>query len=342
MKLTFSPVLVKKAERWVIALIGLTVAVTFVVTLLAGRDSFTASLSAISPSAVAWLVGLTLFESTVRFYRYDIAARALGLKVPFWRLMFYYTVGYGLLPTPGKVGVAIRLWLLKQYHAIPYSRSTPLLIMDFITDALAMASLAAFSLLLIDDPRLNTIGYILAAGLALGLTGVLLAPRYMASCVKLGYAMAGKRKPRTFARLLTLVRTTSQVLGVKLLFSATALSFVGWATIGIGIALLMQGFGHSQFTATEGSLIISLATMGGFLTMMPAGVGGAEVTMAGLFTMFGVPFAQAVLATALVRLVVLWSTVLVGLSLLPLALRNVPHSKQQRAARKTSQAALTL
>lgn len=339
MKITFSPALVKKAERYVIGLIGLTVAVTLVVTLLAGRESFTASLSAISPTALLWLIGLTLFESTVRFYRYDIAARALGLKIPFWRLMFYYTVGYGLLPTPGKVGVAIRLWLLKQYHGLPYSRTTPLLIMDFITDALAMASLASFSLLLIDDPRLNTIGWILGTGLVLGLSGVLLAPRYMAGFVKMGFAMSGHRKPRTFARLLMLVRTTSQVLGVKLLFSTMALSFVGWASIGIGIAMLMQGFGHSHFSATEGSLIISLATMGGFITMMPAGVGGAEVTMAGLFTMFGVPFAQAVLATALVRLIVLWSTVLIGLGLLPIALRNVPKSKQERAARKKVKAA---
>jgi glycosyltransferase 2 family protein len=336
MKFTFSPALVKKAEHYVI---GLTVAVTLVVTLLAGRESFSASLSAISPTALLWLIGLTIFESTVRFYRYDIAARALGLKIPFWRLMYYYTVGYGLLPTPGKVGVAIRLWLIKQYHGIPYSRSAPLLIMDFITDALAMASLAAFSLLLIDDPRLNTIGYILGFGLALGLSGVLLAPRYMASFVKMGYAMSGRRRRRTFARLLMLVRTTSQVLGVKLLFSTMALSFVGWASIGIGIAMLMQGFGHQNFTATEGSLIISLATMGGFITMMPAGVGGAEVTMAGLFTMFGVPFAQAVLATALVRLIVLWSTVLVGLGLLPLALRGIPKSKQERATRKKLKAA---
>ncbi len=336
MKFTFSPALVKKAERWVIALIGSTVAVTLIVTLLAGRESFSASLQAISPTALLWLIGLTIFESTVRFYRYDIAARALGLKIPFWRLMYYYTVGYGLLPTPGKVGVAIRLWLIKQYHGISYSRSAPLLIMDFITDALAMASLAAFSLLLIDDPRLNTIGYILGFGLVLGLSGVLLAPRYMASFVKMGYAMAGRRKPRTFARLLMLVRTTSQVLGVKLLFSATALSFVGWASIGIGIAMLMQGFGHQSFTATEGSLIISLATMGGFITMMPAGVGGAEVTMAGLFTMFGVPFAQAVLATALVRLIVLWSTVLVGLGLLPLALRGIPKTKLTKKQKKGS------
>ncbi|TKW61963.1 MAG: flippase-like domain-containing protein [Blastochloris viridis] len=328
MKIAFSPALVKKAERYVIGLIGLTVAVTLVVTLMAGRESLGTSISSISPSAIAWLLGLTLFESTVRFYRYDIAARALGLNVPFWRLMYYYTVGYGLLPTPGKVGVAIRLWLLKQYHGLPYSRTTPLLIMDFITDALAMASLAAFSLLLIDDPRLNTIGWVLGIGLALGLSGVLLAPRYMEGFVKMGYAMSGHRKPRTFARLLTLVRTTSQVLGIKLLFSTWALSFVGWATIGIGIAFLMQGFGHTHFGATEGSLIISLATMGGFITMMPAGVGGAEVTMAGLFTMFGVPFAQAVLATALVRLIVLWSTVLIGLGLLPIALRGIPKTKK--------------
>jgi len=330
MKTTFSPTLIRKAEHWVIGLIGATVFVTLLVTVLAGRESFLDSISSLTGGALWWLIGLTTAESFIRFYRYDIAARSLGLRVPFWRLMYYYTVGYGLIPTPGKVGVAIRLWLLKQYHGLPYSRTTPLLIMDFITDSLAMASLATFAMLLIHDTRLNTLGWIVGTGLVVGLVGIALAPHYMAGLVKLAYAMGGRRRQRTFARLLTLVRTTSQVLGARLLFITTALSFVSWALIGVSIGIVMQSLGHASFGATEGSLVIALSTMGGFLTMMPAGVGGAEVTMAGLFTMFGVPFAQAVLVTALVRFVVLWVPVLTGLALLPIALRNIPKTPPKR------------
>ncbi|PZP40483.1 MAG: hypothetical protein DI585_00850 [Pseudomonas fluorescens] len=327
MRLTFSPALIKKAERWIFALIGGTVVVTLGATLLASKESLGDSLYAIPWAAVGWLAFLTVVESTIRFWRYDIAARVLKLNVPFWRLMYYYTVGYALLPTPGKVGTAIRLWLLKQYHGLPYSRTAPLLIMDFVSDSIAMISLASLSLLVLDDPRLKTLGFILGAGLTVAVVATLIAPRYMAASVKMMYAATGKRSPRKFARIQMLVRTTATVLGPRLLLTTIALSFVGWALIGMGIAHLVTQFGIPFFTATEGSLVIALGTMGGFLTMMPAGVGGAEATMGGLFVMFGVPFAQAVLITALVRLLVLWFTVLAGLALLPIALRNAPNRK---------------
>lgn len=325
MRLAFSANLLKKAERWVILLIGLTVAATVVVTLFVGSGSLVRNLTHIPGRALLWLALATLVESFLRFWRYHIAGQALGLKVPFWRMMYYYTVGYALIPTPGKVGTAIRLWLLKQYHRLPYRRTAPLMVMDLVSDSLAMCLLASLALLVLNDARLVALGFILAAGLAAGIVGTLVAPRLLVTCVKILYRFAGRRKPRFFARLLQLVGTTSHVLGWQTLLTTTALSAAGWGLVGIAIGNLVTQFGLEPLSAAAGILSITLSTMGGFLTMMPAGVGGAEVTMAGLFTLFGVPLGLAVLATALVRLIVLWATVLVGLALLPFALRRAPR-----------------
>lgn len=334
MKIAFSPTLIKKAERWVILLIGLTVAITLGVTLFASGRSLGDDLARIPVSAIWWLAAATLVESLLRFWRYEVASKALGLGVSWWRLMYYYTVGYALLPTPGKVGTAIRIWLLKQYHQLPYHRTAPLMVMDLVSDTIAMCSLAALCLLVLDDPRLKTVGVLVGAGLLFGIIATLIAPHLMARCVKAAYWFSGKRKPRLFARVLALVRTTAAILGPKTLLVTTGLSFVGWALVGMAIGHLVTEFNIPNFTAAEGTLAITLSTMGGFLTMMPAGVGGAEVTMAGLYTLFGVPFGVAVLVTAITRLVVLWSTVLVGLALLPIALRNAP--KERETTRKTT------
>lgn len=196
--------------------------------------------------------------------------------------------------------------------------------MDLVSDTIAMCSLAALCLLVLDDPRLKTIGILVGAGLIMGLIATLIAPHLMSRSVKIAYWATGKRKARLFARILTLVRTTAQVLGPRVLINTTALSFVGWGVVGIAIGHLVNEFGIASFGAASGTLAITLSTMGGFLTMMPAGVGGAEVTMAGLFTLFSVPFGTAVLVTAITRLVVLWATVLAGLALLPIAIRNAP------------------
>lgn len=331
MKLHFSPTLIKKAERYVLILIGLTVAITVGITFFATSRSLTDDLANIPVGAVWWLVAATVIESTLRFWRYHVAAKALHLNVPWYRLMYYYTVGYGLIPTPGKIGTAIRLWLLKQYHNLPYRRTAPLIVMDLVSDTIAMCSLAALCLLVLDDPRLKTVGVLVGAALVMGLIATLIAPHLMVRCVKLAWWATGKRKPRLFARVLTLVRTTAQVLGPRVLLVTTALSFVGWGLVGIAIGHMVNQFGIASFSMAEGTLAITLATMGGFLTMMPAGVGGAEVTMAGLFTLFSVPFGLAVLVTAITRLIVLWSTVLIGLALLPIAIRrapkDIPHPK---------------
>lgn len=327
MALAFSPTLIKKAERWGLLLVGLTVLITLGVTLFTSRRSITEDFNAIPTSAIWWLVAATVIESLLRFWRYQIASKALHLGVPWYRLMYYYTVGYGLIPTPGKVGTAIRLWLLKQYHNLPYRRTTPLMVMDLVSDTLAMCSLAALCLLVLDDTRLKTVGILVGAALLMGLIATLIAPHLMARSVKIAYLLTGKRKKRLFARLLTLMRTTATILGPKVLLTTTALSFVGWGLVGIAIGHLIHQSGIPTFGAAAGTLSITLSTMGGFLTMMPAGVGGAEVTMAGLFTLFDTPLSLAVLVTAITRLIVLWSTVLLGLILLPLAIRNAPREE---------------
>lgn len=334
---TFSPALIKKAEKWILILIGLTVAVTVGITLLASGRSLTDHITAIPMHAVWWLVAATVAESLLRFWRYHVAMKALGItSVPWYRLMYYYTVGYALIPTPGKVGTAIRLWLLRQYHGLPYHRTAPLLVMDLLSDTIAMCSLASLCLLLLEEsPRLNMLGWLLSGGILFILLITVIAPRLLETSVKIAYWLTGRSRPRTFARILTLVRTMAHVLGLKVLLTTTALSFVGWALIGIAIGYLATQSGTPSFGAAAGTLAIALSTMGGFVTMMPAGVGGAEVTMAGIFTMFGVPLAQAVLLTAIVRLIVLWSTVLLGLALLPIAIRNAPKGTPAAPRRAT-------
>ena len=326
MKLTFSPQLIKKAERWVILLIGATVAITLGVTLLASRKSLSDDLASIPGSAIWLLAAAAVAQNGLRFWRYQIASRALRLNVPWYRMLYYYCVGYGLIPTPGKVGTAIRLWLLRQYHGLPYHRTAPLMVMDLVSDTIAMCALASLCLLLLNDDRLRTVGVLVFTALIMGLIATLIAPRLMARCVKLAYLFAGKRKPRLFARILALVRTTSAVLGPKVLLTTAGLSFLGWGSVGVALGHLVHSSGVPTFGPAAGTLAITLSTMGGFLTMMPAGVGGAEVTMAGLFSLFGTPFALAVLVTAITRLIVLWSTVLVGLILLPLAIRRAPQA----------------
>ncbi len=313
--------LLKRAERWIFALVGITVLVTLVGTFLTTRQSLADHLYNFPYMAVVWLLVATVVESLLRFWRYHTAGNALGLQVPFWRMMYYYTVGYALIPTPGKVGTAIRLWLLKVNHKLPYIRTAPLLAMDLISDSIALCGLAALGLAVLDNPTLQSLGWLVGTALIVGTTATLVAPKLLEGLIGTLFVWSGRRRKRLFARLRQLIRYTSRVLGPRVLLVTTAQSFVGWALVGLAVGHLLTALG-SPMGMAEGSVTITLGTMGGFLTMMPAGVGGAEAAMGFLLSSFGAPLATVVLAVAIIRLIVLWLTVLVGLVLLPLALRS--------------------
>jgi uncharacterized protein (TIRG00374 family) len=319
--LRFDLTLLKRAERWIFALVGITVLVMLVGTFLTTRQSLADHLYNFPYMAVWWLFLATWVESLLRFWRYHTAAVALGLRVPFWRMMYYYTVGYALIPTPGKVGTAIRLWLLKINHGLPYTRTAPLLAMDFVSDSIALCGLAALALAILDNPTLQSLGWLVGLALLVGTTATLVAPKLLEGVVGQLYVWGGRRRARLFAKIRQLIRHTSRVLGPKVLLVTTAQSFVGWALVGLAIGHLLTALG-TPMGIVEGTITITLGTMGGFLTMMPAGVGGAEAAMGFLLSQFGAPLATVVLAVAIIRLIVLWLTVLVGLALLPFALRS--------------------
>lgn len=322
MKLTFTANSLKKAEHWVIGLVACTVAVTLGATFLASGKSLAQHMYHMPWGALGWLLLATVVESVLRFWRYNVAATALGLNVPGWRMAYYYTVGYGLIPTPGKVGTAIRIWLLKRYHGLSYRRTAPLLVMDLVSDTIAMCALASLALIIIDDPRLKALGWLMGLAMAAGILAAAVAPGLLIRALKVLFQATGKRKPRLFARLIGLITTSRNVLGFRVLLTTSLLSAAGWGLVGIAVGTLVTQIG-TPLTAAQGTLAITLSTMGGFLTMMPAGVGGAELTMAGIFGWFGTPLADALLATALVRIIVLWLTVALGLSLLPVALKGL-------------------
>ena len=320
----FTPAIRKKAERWAIIAVAAMVGISVIATLWTSGTSLLENLSRIPWPAVGGMVLATIIQNLLRFSRYQVAATALRLHVPWYRHLYYFAVGFALLPTPGKVGMAIRLWLLKQYHNLPYSRTAPLMVMDLVSDAIAMLALISVSLIVLQDSRLHTLGLITGIALAMGLLLMLVAPRLMLTCVKVGYWLTGRRKRRLFARLLGIVRTMAQVFGPRVMLTTIALSFAAWGVFGWAVTCLITGFGITSFGLAEGVLAINLSNIGGFISMMPAGMGGAELGLGSVFSMFEVPFGITVIAVIIVRVIDVWLPVLLGFLLLPIALRNAP------------------
>jgi uncharacterized protein (TIRG00374 family) len=105
------------------------------------------------------------------------------------------------------------------------------------------------------------------------------------------------------------------------LLPALLLSLLGWLAECLLLMLVVQALG-TPIGLGEGMLVFCLAAVAGAVSLLPGGLGAADVGLLGLLRLVGVPEAAAILATILVRLATLWFAVLLGLATLPFALRR--------------------
>lgn len=308
-------------KRCAVNTMVLVVAVAVVGVAMVGGGSFWNHVAKVPVSVLVVLGLASLVENVLRIYRYKIFAHALELNVPWHRMVLYYVAGMALLPTPGKVGVVLRVWLLHHHHAIPYRRSMPLLVMDVVTDTLAMMVLVAIGIMSMGHVQGATLGLMLMGGILGALVVVLVFPKLARVCVKMLYWVLGKPKPRMFAGLNAMIRLLHDMMGPRILFTCTALSVMAWAGFGLALSYALMVMGYEPHWML-GGLAVSLSTVMGVASMMPAGVGGAEASMATIIThMGGVPWPTALILTVLVRTALIWIPVCIGFIALPWALQ---------------------
>lgn len=319
----------KRYERGVVKTVVIVMAVSGLLAVLLGGPQFLEHLKAVPPHAVVLLIVMSAIENAMRIYRYRIFSNALKLPVPWHRLMLYYIAGMALLPTPGKIGVALRLWLLRQHHGILYRRSAPLLAMDVLTDTLAMMILIAIGVMAMGgNIHGATLGLFILASIIGGVMFILLAPGYADNMVKLLYRLSGKRAPRTFATIKALLRLMHNMMSIKVLVLCTTISLVAWALFGFSLSYLMLSMGY-PVSWHLGAFGLCSGTILGFVTMAPAGVGGAEASMTAIYHAAGVPLSVAFIIAMLGRMAALWIPVLIGFIALPIALRIPMPAKKK-------------
>ncbi|MCC7049770.1 MAG: flippase-like domain-containing protein [Alphaproteobacteria bacterium] len=307
----------RRAERGVVATLAVFAAAVLVAGVGSGGADLLASLARIDVGLMALLLGMALVSFTLRFLRWHLAARALGIRVPILVHAGFFLAGFSMTLTPGRVGEVLRLWLLRRYGGFRYEKTAPLLFVDRLSDVVAIAVIAALAALLIGKYLLLSV-MALAGALALNL--VFFAPRPFLWMTGAAYGLT-RRAPRLFARVRVALRQMGRLSDRRVYAGVLALSLASWLTEGLAFHLLL-GRLAADLSAAAAVLVFTLATLAGVVTMLPGGLAGAEFSMLGMLLALGVPGAAAVAATAVIRLVTLWFAVLVGFIALPFALRK--------------------
>jgi len=295
--------------RWVVGLAMLWSLVVVLGMAFWGGEALFARLAAIGPGLAAATLAAFAANHLLRFARWHLMLRAEGHEVPARRGLAIFLAGLALLPTPAKAGVAARSLLLLD-EGVPVHVSLAAYFAERLTDLLGLAILAGLLLASMVE------GNVWALMLAIGLVGVVLVRTAPATCRLAAPRVA--RWPVVARALDWLARffdDAARMLAGWRLPAFVLLGLMANAVTGVLLwfALLDSG---TPVDATFATGVLAVSHLSGSISMLPGGLGGFELAMLAQLSAVGVEPAAALVGVALVRIVTLWGSVLVGLALL--------------------------
>jgi uncharacterized protein (TIRG00374 family) len=255
-------------------------------------------------------ISITLLMSSInyglRFLRWQGYLSALGHTMPWKPSLRIYLAGFALTTTPGKAGEAVRGLLLKSW-GIPYPKSFAALLSERLSDVFGVVLLTLFGLTLYPDAR-----PMIAASAALVAAGFTVLSQHSLA------ERLTRKAPEHWGKLARLLRHLSHLLSetqrchqFRMLISATAFSVLAWGAEALAFYWILNWMG-ADIPLAFAVFIYTLSMLAGAISFMPGGLGGAEAVMVALLIWKGMPDADAIAATVLIRLATLWYAVGIG------------------------------
>jgi len=275
-------------------------------SLLAGWQEVSGAVAKVGGLGIAIALLMSLANYGLRFLRWQGYLSALGHSIHWVPSLNIYLSGFALTTTPGKAGEALRGVLLKPL-GVPYPKSFAAFFSERLSDLLAVLLLTFLGLSLYPDA-----GPVIFAGVVLVLAGFfLLSQRRLVERLL-------RAVPDKHGKLIGLARQLLHVLleaqcchRLGMLFGATILSVLAWGAEALAFDLILRWMGL-EVPLAFAVFVYAVSMLAGAFSFMPGGLGGAEAVMVALLMWKGVPSADAVAATVLIRLTTLWFAVGIG------------------------------
>jgi uncharacterized protein (TIRG00374 family) len=269
---------------------------------------------------------LALGNYAVRFGRWQYYLRVLRIGIPRGDSLLVFLAGFALTVTPGKLGEAVKAFLLRESHRIPVARTAPIVIAERLTDLLALLLLALVGVFSFEVDR----RFLLAGGILviLGIAAVSIEP-----VAQLALALAA-RLPlirRAAPRLREFHASTATLLRPVPLLMATLLSCASWFLECLAFRIVVGGMEGAVVSLQAATFIYASMTVAGALSFLPGGLGVTEAGMLALLIRLGsgLDRGSAAAATVITRACTLWFAVALGLpALIAYARRKHVHVEE--------------
>jgi uncharacterized protein (TIRG00374 family) len=269
--------------------------------------------------------GLSFANYVLRFLKWEFYLKVLGIEgIPKWESFLTFLSGFVLTVTPGKVGEVFKSLVLYRTRGVALERSAPIVIAERVTDLIGVIAMIVIG-------SLGFEGGLFWAGLGtvvvLALLIFIASPKLSGAVVSLlgrlpgGLGRLGRRLAKPLELSLSQLR---ELTTPARLVWPTLLSLVGWSLEGVGLWIIVGGFG-SPVSLPLAGFFYATATLAGALIPLPGGLGVTDKLIEEqLAVLGGVASATATAAMLLIRFATLWFAVVVGFLALAALRANHP------------------
>ena len=294
-------------------LIGVVVVVAIVI--LSDAGALSRALRDFDWRLLPLVLGLTILNYAMRFIKWQYYLRLLGVATLSRRdSLMIFLAGFTMVMTPGKVGELLKSYLVRERTGVPMTRTAPIIFAERLSDGFALLVLSAIGL------TVFRYGWqLLVVGAVLSCLGLFVLQREAwihAILRRLERTRPGRTRG---AAMIELYDSTRVLLRPRPLLTAVGIGVISWLGECVAFFLVLAGLG---IPATWSVLLASIfvfaaSTWIGGASMLPGGLGAAELTVAGLLLVTiddpAMTSTLAGTATLLIRFATLWFGVLIGI-----------------------------
>lgn len=297
----------ERLTRHLLLFILIAIACYAGLVLFANWRKFWAALLLFPLSYVPLLLSLACLNYVLRYFRWQIYLKALGIRLDSWRSFQIFMAGLTMTITPGKAGEALKAHLLKREGEHPWSMGLPVVFAERLTDLMGLVVLVALGLKV-----LPVGGGVVVSGVAICVLLVVfsLQPAVFRTIVRLlGRLPAMARRSEA---LLEMHGNIKLLLTPRLIFVALLISCVAWFAECL-VLYFVVSINQGPASWLQATFIYALSTLAGALSILPGGLVATEGSMTGLLLLFGLERTQGAMVTLVVRLCTLWFAVFLGM-----------------------------
>lgn len=286
-------------------LVGL--AVLFALLLIVGAGDVIEVFSRFDLRYLPFILVLAPMNYLLRYIKWKYFLKQVGLQPDPAANRLIFMSGLGMTVTPAKVGELLKCYLLKEHMGAPISLTSPVVMAERLTDALAMVMLASIGALYFAHGLLVlifTAGFLLL---------VVLFFHYDPLFKRFSGFMERKWLFKRGGRFLREFQHSSKTLfTVRSLLLTTFIGVLSWSFEGFVIFFTIKALGGSV-SVLESFFVVSFSSIVGTLSFLPGGLGVAEGSIMGLLLLVGVGKDMAAATTVVTRFSTLWLGVGVGM-----------------------------